>query len=189
MNNEFEEKHDEELIDEHYNSRLVNVLDENLLDYSKILELGSGTGADLVKLSKNYDVTGSDISPAIVRDIKERYPEIKVRVLDVREMNIEGKFDCIYSNKVLSHLTKAELENSLIKQAQHLDEDGMILMTLNYGEYREEYLEEDGLLHSYYTESDISNLLPDSLRIDLLDPYSEEKKDDSLMVILRKRSD
>lgn len=189
MNNQFENEQDDEEIEERYNSRLINMLDEYLLDQSKILELGSGTGADLVKLSKHYQVTGSDISPAFVEDIKEKYPEIEMILLDVRKMNIKGSYDCIYSNKVLSHLTKEELELSLTKQAEHLNDDGMILMTLNYGKYKEIRIEEDGLLFTYYNEMDISNLVPESLRIDLIDSYSEDEREDSLMVILKKRTD
>lgn len=161
---------------DHYNSWLVNMIDENLLDHSKILELGSGNGADLKKLSNNYQVTGSDISVKNIQKIKKQYPELEMRLVDVREMNIEGKFDCIYSNKVLSHLTKEELMKSLNLQAELLNDEGIILMTLNYGEYREEYFEEDGLLNSYYNEFNISPLIPDSLRIDLIDSYSEDKK-------------
>lgn len=177
---------EEEPLIEEYNHRIVNLLDEYLLDHSTILELGSGNGADLAKLSKNYQVIGSDISKENIQKINEKYPELEMRLIDVREMDIDGKFDCIYSNKVFSHLTKEELADALELKAEHLNDEGMILMTLNYGDYREEY--DEGLLNSYYTEFDISQLVPESLRIDLIDSYTEEEKEDSLLVILRNRN-
>lgn len=179
---------EEEPLIEEYNHRIVNLLDEYLLDHSTILELGSGNGADLAKLSKNYQVIGLDISKENIQKINEKYPELEMRLIDVREMDIDGKFDCIYSNKLLSYLTKEELTKVLEMKANHLNDEGMILMTLNYGDYREEQDQENNLINSYYTEFDISQLVPESLRIDLIDSYAEEEKEDSLLVILRKRS-
>lgn len=174
---------------ENYNRKLVNTLDEYLLDYSKILELGSGDGADLAKLSKNYRVVGSDLSQKNVQAIRQKHPEIHVKLLDIHEMKIEEDYDCIYSDKVLTHLSKEELRESIKKQGKHLKDDGIILMTLNYGEYRQEE-DQDGSLSVYYSEYDIHDLVPKTLQIDLIDTYIDQNKNnkkDSLLVILKKR--
>lgn len=188
MENTFE-KRKKGKVKENYNRKLINTLDEYLLDYSKILELGSGDGANLAKLSKNYRVVGSDLSRKNVQAIRQRHPEIHVKLLDIHEMKIEEDYDCIYSDKVLTHLTKEELKESIKKQGEHLKDEGIILMTLNYGEYCQEE-GQDGYLSVYYTEYDIHDLVPKTLQIDLIDSYIDENKNnkkDSLLVILKKR--
>lgn len=193
MNNHFKKdvsnshKEHQEMIRDQHRNRLVNKLNEYLLDHSTILELGSGEGTDLLKLSRNYQVTGSDISPVFVEKFKEKHPEIDMKILDARIMNIEDKYDCIYSNKVLSHLTEEELVYSLTKQEEHLKDDGIIFMTLTYGAYREEEIE-DGLVLAYYNETKIGNLVPETLRIEIMETYYDKEKDDSLLVILKKRT-
>ena len=171
---------------EQYNRRLVNLLDEYLLDDSEILELGSGTAADLLKLSKHYQVVGTDPSKQVIEKIKQKYPELKAKQLSLQPLLIEGFYDCIYSDKSLAQLSKEELIDALINQADHLKEDGIILMSFPYGE---EPKEVDGRLISRYTERTISELIPNNLRIHMIDTYSEEERKDSLLIILKKRSD
>lgn len=177
---------EEEEIEEHYNTRMVNLLDEYLLDRSEILELGSGTAADLLKLSKNYEVTGSDSSKTVINSIQEEHPELELKKLNLHELAIKGTYDCIYSDKVLSELSKEEMIHALNNQVEHLHEDGIILMSLHYGEGQAEI---DGQVIQRYTETSIGQIIPDSLRIVLIDSYSESAKKDSLVAILKKRTD
>lgn len=167
-----------------YNYRIVNVLDEYLLDQSKILKIGSKTGSDLVKLSQHYQITGSVQELGDVEVLQAKHPGIKIKHLDIRSLVIKDTYDCIYSNKILAALTPEELLASLTIQAQHLKDDGIILLTLPYGE---ETIEIENQVFHTYTETTISQSVPDSLRIILLDPYYEKAKNDSLLVILRKR--
>ncbi len=183
---EFNHLQEEDEIEEHYNTRMVNLVDEYLLDRSAILELGSRTAADLLKLSKNYEVTGSDSSKTVINRIQEAHPDLEVKKLDLHALAIKGTYDCIYSDKVLSELSKEELIHALNNQVEHLYEDGIILMSLHYGEGQAEI---DGKVINCYTETTIGQLIPDSLRIVLIDSYSQDSRKDSLVVILKKRTD
>ena len=55
----------------------VNRVREYLPDHSALLELGMGLGADLLALSKYYEVTGSDFSPIFLDDFRSAHPELK----------------------------------------------------------------------------------------------------------------
>lgn len=174
-----------EIIEEHYNMRLVNLLDEYLLDHSAILELESGTAADLLKLSKHYDVTGSDSSKKVLQTMKEKHPGLEFKKIDLHDLAIKKTYDCIYSDKVLSRLSEDELLHALNNQVDHLNEDGIILMSFPYGKGQ---IEVDGEFVQAYTETTISQFIPEQAQIILIDSYSEKEKKDSLAVILKKRT-
>lgn len=56
-------------------------------------------------------------------------------------------------------------------------------MTLWYGSHREKFYE--GLRFVYYTEQEIRKLIPDGLKIEAIERYTEIEQDDSLLVILK----
>lgn len=151
-----------------------------------LLELGMGMGKDLLVLSKYYRVTGSDYSPLFLDEFCSKHPEIEVLEVNAANFSLNKKFDCIYSNKVLYHLSAPEFRRSLQLQAEHLNDHGMIIMTMWYGTHREEFYEDD-LRFVYYTEWDIKEQIPDSLEIETIERYTEEEQDDSMWIVLRKK--
>ena len=165
-------------------SGIVKRIRKFLPDHSTLLELGMGPGKDLLALSKFYEVTGSDISPIFLDDFRSAHPEIEVLEVDAANFSLERKFDCIYSNKVLYHLSVHDCQKSLQLQAKHLNDCGIIVMTLWYGTHREEFYE--GLRFVYYTESEIRGLIPDGLKIETIERYTEIEQDDSLLIVLKK---
>lgn len=180
-------KNYQEMLKGYDNSEVVAMVKKHLPTQSSLLELGSGTGADLVQLAEDYQVTGSDFSPLFVEAFKAQHPEIQMIQLDARTLEITDTFDCIYSNKVLYHLSKSDFKKSLGKQAELLNEEGIIFMTLWYGEYREERMPEEELIFSYYTDADIKQIIPQSLEVESIKRYTEAEADDSLVVILKKK--
>ena len=64
-------------------------------------------------------------------------------------------YDCIYSNKVLYHLSVTDFKKSLQIQAEHLNENGIVFMMMGYGTHREEFYE-DNLRFVYYIEAEIA---------------------------------
>ena len=83
-------------------------------------------GKDLLALSKYYRVTGSDYSPLFLDEFCSKHPEIEVLEVNAANFSLNNKFDCIYSNKVLYHLSAPEFRRSLQLQAEHLNDHGMI---------------------------------------------------------------
>ena len=103
--------------------------------------------------------------------------------IDTANFFLDRQFDCIYSNKVLHHLPIPEFQKSLQLQVRHLKNGGIIIMTLWYGTHREKFYE--GLRFVYYTEQEIRKLIPDGLKIEAIERYTEIEQDDSLLVILK----
>ena len=95
---------------------LVEVLREHLRDGASVLEIGMGPGVDLQLLSEHFLATGSDNSQFFVDRFRKLHPDLDLLLLDAVKLDTERTFDCIYSNKVLHHLTSEQLAQSLGRQ-------------------------------------------------------------------------
>lgn len=116
-------------IAEGYDGReLIEILKNYLPVSSGVLELGMGPGKDLDILSYTFEVTGSDNSKVFLDLYRKKNRATDLVLLDAVEMDIDRKFDCIYSNKVLHHLKKKELKVSFKKQYDVLN-DGVFCFT------------------------------------------------------------
>ena len=168
---------------EGYDGReLITRLHEFLEPGSTVLELGMGPGTDLQILAETYTATGSDVSDVFVRLYREQHPDADLLKLDAVTIDIDRTFDCIYSNKVLYHLSTDDLHRSLERQRAVLNDQGIILHTFWRGTGTER---QDDLLFVYYTEDDIRKMAEDKYEILVLETYSEMERDDSILLIAR----
>ena len=170
---------------EGYDGRqFIPVLRRYLKDGAKVLELGMGPGKDFELLSEYFQVTGSDYSQVFIDRFRKDHPEADLVLLDAVTMKIERKFDCIYSNKVMNHLSKEQLRESLVNQAEVLNERGILLHTFWYGDKEEDLA---GLHFTYYTEQTFNQWVGDEY--DLLESvkYAEMEVNDSIYFLLRKK--
>ncbi len=159
---------------------IFDKIDKLLHNNAKILELGSGTGKDYQKLSEKYEVVGSDYSESFLEVLGENFLHI-----DARNFKLNIKFDMVYSNKVLHHLSIDELASSLQSQYNVLKEDGYVVMTLWYGNSTKEH---DGLVSYYYNESHLDQVKGDFNLVEVV-KYKEmdfSEGDDSFLVIMQK---
>jgi hypothetical protein len=119
----------------------------------------------------------------------ERYriahPDADVLLLDAVTLDTDRRFDAIYSNKVLYHLTRDEMRQSLARQTVVVKDGGIAFHTLWIGEGDDEM---DGLRFVYYTEETVADLVGPAWEILLTQRYAEMDPDDSLIVVLRKRA-
>lgn len=168
---------------EGYDGReLIEILKKYLPENSSVLELGTGPGKDLEILSKVFIVTGSDNSQTFLDRYKKRNKTTNLVLLNAVTMDLDRKFDCIYSNKVLHHLNREELIESLIMQSKVLNSNGILFHTLWYGDKEEKF---SGLRFVYYTEETFRKIDGNEYEILDLKRYSEMEKDDSLYEIGR----
>lgn len=157
-------------------------LSEYLATGASLLELGSGGGLDIEYLKARYSVTGSDISDAFLSVCRDKHPNISFLKLDAQKIETNAMFDCIYSNKVLHHLTKAALKESLLQQAKLLSRDGIIAHSFWIGDENEEM---NGLLFTYYNQTELLEIMSGSFEILSTLSYQEFEDGDSLFVIAR----
>ncbi|WP_051251764.1 class I SAM-dependent methyltransferase [Psychrilyobacter atlanticus] len=164
--------------------KLIDVLKKHLKEKSTILELGMGPGKDLNILKKYYNAIGSDNSQEFLNVYAENNKDTQLLLLDAVTINTEKKFDCIYSNKVLQHLTKNQLNQSAARQWEVLYDDGLLFHTFWRGDLEEIY---NGLRFVYYEKDELINLFQNLFNIIEIDYYSEEEDKDSIYIILQKK--
>jgi len=98
-------------------------------------------------------------------------------------MEIDRRFDCIYSNKVLQHLSRPALVDSLTRQWHVLNDAGILFHTFWYGK-GEEIVE--GLRFTYYTEVSFQSALGQGYEIVESGRYAEMEEEDSIYFVVRK---
>ena len=77
-----------------------------------------GPGKDLDMLAKHYQVTGSDLSGVFLDLYRKKHKDADLLLLDAVSLKTDREWQGIYSNKVLHHLSKEELSESLISAAR-----------------------------------------------------------------------
>lgn len=167
------------------NSRaLIAEFKKHLNEGDKILELGSGPGTDWEFLNQTHEVVGSDYSQAFIDHLEKRFPNGDFQLLDAVSLSIDQKFDGIYSNKVLHHLTDEELINSTQKQAETLNPKGILCHSFWNGN-GDEYFKD--MFVNYHDQEEIESLFNPYFDILQLKTYEEFESEDSLVLIAQKK--
>ena len=159
---------------------LVEVLTRHLPGGANVLELGMGPGVDLDLLKAHYAATGSDNSQFFLDRYRGAYPDSDLIQLDAVELYTERMFDCVYSNKVLHHLTDEQLTKSLRRQTQILSNEGLIMHSFWRGTGCDEH---HGLRFVYQTEDTIRSIVGEFFNVLDIVVYKEMEDDDSLYVV------
>lgn len=172
---------------EGYDGReIIEELQKHLPRGSSVLEIGMGPGTDLALLENIYQghVTGSDYSEIFINRYQKQHPEVDLILLDATTLKTDRKFQGLYSNKVLMHLSREELKQSIKRQTEILEPNGIICHSFWRSEKEENY---DGLLFIYYTSEQLHTLFKENFDIIKIGIYQEMEPDDSLFIIARKR--
>lgn len=163
---------------------LIKKLNHFLLHGSLLLEMGSGPGTDFQLLKKEYTVVGSDFSTEFLKRLIRKYKKDEFLNLDAATLETDRKFDGIYLNKVLQHLTDEALKKSISRQAELLNPKGIICHSFWKGEGDEEF---NGLFVNYQTKESLGILFGNCFNILLLEEYKEFEDGDSLLFIGKKK--
>ena len=162
---------------------LIAVLKMHLPAGATVLELGMGPGKDLDLLAQTYTVIGSDSSIVFLELYREKHPGADLLKLDAATIETERSFDCVYSNKVLHHLSKSDLRRSFTRQQELLTGGGLLMHSFWYGDKEEEYQE---LRFVYYTEDALLSAIGAGFRVVAMDRYKEIEDGDSFYILMRK---
>ena len=172
----------EKLCAEYNGSALYKVLNKHLADNSTLLELGSGPGNDIAYLQTKYAVTGSDLSDEFLLRCKQRYVGIPFIKLDAVSIKTDKVFDCVFSNKVLHHLSKEDLKKSLKRQQEVLTSNGLFAHTFWLGD--KEFTME-GMLFVFYNRDHLIKLVSEYFAILEAFDYNEFEEGDSIFIIAK----
>ncbi|MDF1697333.1 MAG: class I SAM-dependent methyltransferase [Saprospiraceae bacterium] len=165
-------------------STLIEVLNRFLPIGSTVLEIGSGPGTDWNILAQFYEVTGSDNSKEFLKHLTATYPSGTFLELDATALSTKAKYDGVYSNKVLHHLTDDELKHSIHRQHELIKEEGILCHSFWKGEGSEIF---KGLFVNYHSEQDLKDYFERYFEILSVECYAEFEEGDSLLLIARKK--
>lgn len=94
-----------------------------------LCDLGAGQGRDSISLYEmGYDVTAVDISSVGLKQIKDKYPEVKTKLSDIYKYKIDT-FDFILLNSIV-HFYRNDVnkESGLIKRILSEMKSGSVLV-------------------------------------------------------------
>ena len=119
---------------------------------SKTLELACGTGSFLKLLKENhYDVTGSDISEAMLEKARIKCPDVPLLRLDMTDFKLNEKFDnivCIVDS--FNYLDDKQVDMMLECCYEQLKDNGVLLFDMHHQhrlkEFAQDY-DEEGYLN------------------------------------------
>jgi cyclopropane fatty-acyl-phospholipid synthase-like methyltransferase len=169
---------------EGYDGReLVDILIRHLPPGAEVLELGMGPGKDLDMLGEHFQAAGSDLSEYFLERYRAAHPDADLLLLDAIELQTDRRFDAIYSNKVLHHISDEELEKSLVRQKAVLRDGGHILHSFWKGTGVEDYGEG---LQCFNREADgLRSIVGSVFEVIEVAAYQEFEPEDSLYVLGR----
>lgn len=165
-------------------NQLIEKVNKHLPENSTVLELGSGPGTDFKILTNTHKVVGSDFSSEFLERLHNNYPNDEFLQLDAITLETNKKFDGIYSNKVLQHLSDEDLKNSIQRQVDILNPNGIICHSFWKGDGDEIF---KGMLVNYQTKSSLQNLFEKDFEIVLIEEYKEFDNNDSIVIIGKKK--
>lgn len=110
--------------------RLVQFIEQYRPGSRSFLEVACGTGQFLRRLSKEYQVEGSDISPEMLAIAAMRCPGVPLHESDMIELDIPRRFDvvaCLFSS-ISYTLTVARMNQAVERMARHLNPGGIVII-------------------------------------------------------------
>lgn len=164
--------------------QLIEKLKQILPHHSMLLEIGSGPGTDWNILNESYNVIGSDNSNEFLQHLINTNPSGQFLELDATTLKTNKKFDGVYSNKVMHHLTNNQLIDSIKRQYKILNSNGIICHSFWKGKGSEIF---KGLFVNYHTEVSLKAVFKDYFEIISIESYKEFEDDDSLLLIGTKK--
>jgi SAM-dependent methyltransferase len=98
---------------------------------AEILDIGCGSGEPLARdlISAGFAVTGIDSSPSLIAICRERFPDQKWIVGDMRALELGARFDGAIAWHSLFHLSPDDQRGMFARLAAHLREGGVLMFT------------------------------------------------------------
>eukprot|EP00803_Ostreobium_quekettii_P003728 evm.model.scf_1587.1 EVM.evm.TU.scf_1587.1 scf_1587:10789-12937(+) len=170
-------------------ARATMALSRHVPAGASVLELGMGPGKDLdLLLGRGYRATGSDRSETFLEMYRGARGEgADVELLDAVTIETDRRFDAVYTNKVLHHLTEEQLDASLARQWEVTNAGGFGVHTFWLGDKASE-VRFGSLLFTYYTKEALVRKVTKENKWVVVEAtvYKDCKEDDSLCVVLRR---
>lgn len=110
---------------------IITAFRKYLPRFKKVLELGSKKGDDLKLLHSYYEVVASEDEKVKTRFLKDEFIDIRVILIDKVTVDTHKRFDAVFSRNVLDTINLIQINESLKKQKNILNKEGMIFHILD----------------------------------------------------------
>ncbi len=95
-----------------------------------LLNLGCGGGKNVYNLKRRYEVTGLDLSPAMLANARKLNPECTFVQGDMRDFSLPRRFDAILIDDAVAYMTSQEDLRRLFRAAyRHLEPGGVAIVS------------------------------------------------------------
>jgi ubiquinone/menaquinone biosynthesis C-methylase UbiE len=95
-----------------------------------LLDVGCGGGKNVANLSREFTVTGLDLSPAMLGQAQALNPGCTFVEGDMRTCRLGRAFDAVLVDDAISHMNcRADLESALRTAYDHLNPGGVMVVT------------------------------------------------------------
>lgn len=127
MYNWFDEARSRELFEKPYLDLAISYLKPD----AKILDIGCGMGEPIGKyfIDQGLDLTGIDGSNKLIELARSRFSKAKFMVKDMREINLNEKFDLIIAWHSCIHLSKDDQRSMFKIFEKHINPHGILMFT------------------------------------------------------------
>jgi len=119
-----------DLFEKNWLDQFIELLPAN----AHVLDVGCGSGEPISQylLQHGLKLTGLDASLKMLEISQSRFPNAHWVKMDMREIELETKFDGIISWNGFFHLTQEEQHKVLHSFAEHLSAKGVLLLTIGH---------------------------------------------------------
>ncbi|WP_242604524.1 class I SAM-dependent methyltransferase [Legionella gresilensis] len=109
----------------------LNFIQKYLPPKCKILDIGCGTGEPIAKflLNEGYKVTGIDASKKMIDLCKQRFPEGRWLLADMRTLDLDEKFHAVIAWHSFFHLPHEDQRRTLKLLASYVELNGLLIFT------------------------------------------------------------
>lgn len=123
----YDEHRSRELFEKPYLDLAISYLKPD----AKILDLGCGMGEPIGKyfIDQGFDLIGIDGSDELINLARIRFPKAKFMVQDMREVNLNEKFDLVIAWHSCIHLSKDDQRSMFKIFEKHINPNGILMFT------------------------------------------------------------
>ena len=95
-----------------------------------LLDIGCGGGKNVLNLARHFEVTGVDLSPAMLAQAKALNPGCRFVEGDMRTFRLGRRFDAVLMDDAISHMSsRADFVAALRTAHAHLEPGGVMVAT------------------------------------------------------------
>lgn len=141
-----------------------------LKPHSSIVDLGAGSGRDVLYFKKmGFQVEGIDASEKMCL-LATEYSGVKIECKAIQEWHPNRKYDGVWANASLLHLSKSEFERFLLNIDDYLLDKGVLYFSLKNGVATG--LDEQGRYFVNYNFEDINCMIRKNCNLKLVEKWT-----------------